>query len=165
MAAALPPDALVVLVGPSGSGKSTWAARSFRAADVLASDAFRALVGGDAADQSATRDAFRLLHAAVRARLRRGLLTVVDATNLTSGARSGLLRLARVADRPTVAIVFDTPLERCLAQNARRPDRQVAEQVVRRQVAQLTGARSRLAAEGFDAVHVVRAVSTGEPLG
>jgi len=94
-----------------------------------------------------------------------GVHSGVDATNPTSGARSGSLRLAGAADRPTVAIVLDTPLERSLAQNARRPDRQVDEQVVRRPVAQPTDARSRLPAEGFAAVHVVRAVSTVEPLG
>lgn len=155
----------MLLVGPSGSGKSTWAARWFDLADVLSSDAFRVLVGGDATDQEVTGDAFQLLHAAVRARLRRGRLTVVDATNLTSGARSGLLRLAGAADRPCVAVVFETPLDRCLARNARRPDRQVPEEVVRRQVSQLPAARSRLAAEGFAAIHVVRAPSSGDPLG
>jgi protein phosphatase len=155
------PDALVVLVGASGSGKSTWAAQLFRADQVLSSDAFRELVSGDAADQSATREAFRLLHAAARARLRRGLLCVIDATNLTSGSRRGLLRLAREAGRPTVAVVFDVPLERCLAQNARRAERRVPEAVVRRHVAQLAEARRTLDAEGFGTILTI-ALPTSE---
>jgi protein phosphatase len=153
----IPAHALVLPVGASGCGKSTWAAQRFQSHEVLSSDAFRALVAGDPADQSATADAFRLLHAAARARLRRGLLTVIDATNLTSGARASLLRLARGAGRPAVAVVFDVPLERCLANNARRPDRQVPGSVVRRHVGQLAGARAALADEGFAAIHVVGA--------
>ena len=34
-----------------------------RDSEVLSSDAFRELVAGDAADQSATADAFKVLHA------------------------------------------------------------------------------------------------------
>jgi predicted kinase len=147
----------VLLVGASGCGKSTWAAGRFEPHEVLSSDAFRAVVAGDPADQSATADAFRLLHAAARARLRRGLLTVIDATNLTTSARGSLLRLARAAGRPAVAVVFDVPLERCLANNARRPDRQVPEAVVRRHVGQLARTRAALVDEGYAAIHVVGA--------
>jgi protein phosphatase len=152
-----PSGALVLLVGASGCGKSTWAALRFEPQQVLSSDAFRALVADDPADQSATADAFRLLHAAARARLRRGLLTVIDATNLATGARGSLRRLARQAGRPAVAVVFEVPLERCLANNARRPGRQVPESVVRRHVGQLARARAALRQEGFAAIHVVGA--------
>ena len=77
-------------------------------------------------------DAFKALHTVARARLRRGLLTVVDATNLTERARHGLLRVAGKEGRPVVAIVFDLSLERCLTQNAARPGRRVPTEVVRR---------------------------------
>jgi protein phosphatase len=147
----------VLLVGASGCGKTTWAARHFRPDEVLSSDGFRALVAGDAADQSATTEAFRLLHAATRARLRLFLLTVIDATNVTAGARATLLSIAREAGRPAVAIVFDVPLERCLAQNARRPGRQVPEAVVRRHVRQSAQARAALPGEGYSAIHVLGA--------
>jgi protein phosphatase len=148
---------LVVLVGASGSGKSTWAAGRFRPDAVLSSDAFRALVSGDASDQSASDEAFRALHVILGARLRRGLLTVVDATNLTSPARRSLLARARAAGRPSMAVVFDVPLEVCLARNARRPGRRVPETVVRRQCRQLAGAMAGLADEGFDEIRVVGA--------
>lgn len=153
----LPPDALVLLVGISGSGKSTWAARRFARHEILSSDDFRALVSGDAADQSASADAFRLLHLAARARLRRGLRTVVDATNLTAHARRQLLTAARAAGRPALALVFDVPLERCLAQNDRRAGRRVPEPVIREQHRQLQAARRVLGEEGFAAVATITA--------
>jgi len=154
--ASLPVDSLVLLIGPSGSGKSTWAAARFRADVVLSSDALREQVAGDAADQAATADAFKVLHVITKARLRRGLLTVVDATNLTEGARRSLLRLAGKAERPVVAVAFDVELERCLAQNLARPGRRVPEAVVRRHHQQMQGALERLPREGYQAVHLVR---------
>ncbi len=153
--ASLPVDALIVLVGPSGSGKSTWAAQHFAPGAVLSSDAFRELVAGDAADQAATAEAFRVLHLVASARLRRGLRTVVDATNLTGRARRSLLRLAAEARRPVVAVVFDISLPRCLRQNAARPHRRVPEDVVRRHHRELESALTRLPHEGFATVHVI----------
>jgi predicted kinase len=153
---ALPADALVLLVGPSGSGKSTWAAQHFDADQVLSSDAYRHQVAGDAADQSATADAFKVLHVVSRARLRRGLLTVVDATNLTERARRSLLRMAAAAERPAVAIAFDLSLERCLAQSAARPDRLVPDDVVRRHHREMQVALGRLPSEGYRSVHRLR---------
>ena len=151
----LPPDALVLLVGPSGAGKSTWAAKHFRPQQILSSDAFRELVADDAAEQSATADAFKVLDTVARARLRRGLLTVVDATILTERARRSLLRLARRADRPVVAVAFDLSLERCLAQNAARPERRVPEDVVGRHQAQLQRALAQLPDEGYAIIEVI----------
>ena len=58
----LPALALVVLIGPSGSGKSTFARRHFRPTEVLSSDSCRGMVSDDENDQSATNDAFELLH-------------------------------------------------------------------------------------------------------
>lgn len=107
------------------------------------------MVAGDAADQSATADAFRVLHVIAAARLRRGLLTVVDATNLTRNARRVLQRLAAQTRRPAIAIVFDISLARCLRQNAGRIERQVPEHVIHRQHGQLQAAIDALPAEGF----------------
>ena len=157
----LPPNGLVLLVGPAGSGKSTWARRHVRAGAVLSSDDFRALVADDATDQAATADAFRALHAVARARLRRGLLTVVDATNLTASARRALRQLAARAGRPTMAVVFDVSLERCLAQNAARSDRRVPEDVVRRHHGQLREAITAVPIEGYDEVRIIRDADLG----
>lgn len=153
---ALPSDALVLLVGPAGAGKSTWAAAHFDPSAILSSDSFREQVAGQAADQSATADAFKVLHLVAAARMRRGLLTVVDATNLTEGARRSLLRLGDKTGRPVAAVVFDLSLERCLAQNAARSGRQVPEEVVRRHHRALWSALARLPGEGYASVSVLR---------
>lgn len=144
----LAPGTLVLLVGPAGSGKSTWAAAHHRPTAIVSSDALRAAVADDPTDQDATGDAFRLLHAIVRARLKRGRTTVVDATNLTDGARRPLLALAARFERPAVAVVFDAPLEACLARNAARPGRRVPEAVVRLHHAQLPAAVAALRRAG-----------------
>ena len=149
----LPASALVLLVGPAGSGKSTFARRHFPPDAVLSSDAFRAVVSGNEADQSATEAAFRMLHAAADLRLARGLLTVVDATNVTQAAREPLLAMAERHGRPAVAICFELSLAECLAWNALRPGRMVPARVVRRQHATFLRAVPHLTAEGF---HVER---------
>ncbi len=87
----VPSDALVLLIGAAGSGKSTLAARHFPPEAILSSDAYRAAVSGDAADQSATDAAFERLQADLDQRMRAGQLTVVDATNVQGWARRRLL--------------------------------------------------------------------------
>ncbi len=91
----LPAPSLILLIGPAGSGKSTFAARHFRPTEVVSSDAFRALISDDEANQAVTEEAFQLLHLVVERRLALGRVTVVDATNLRPWARQPLLALAR----------------------------------------------------------------------
>ena len=152
----IPDPSLVALVGAAGSGKSTFAARHFAPDEILSSDAFRAAISGDAADQSASPAAFKALHAALDRRLRDGRLTVVDATNLTARARRALVSRAAAAAVPAIAIVLDLPDAIVLARNAARLDRVVPEDVVRRHLAEVRRivANGELAADGF--VSVVR---------
>jgi predicted kinase len=147
----IPSDALVLLVGSAGAGKSTWAGARFRRSQVLSSDDLREMVSDDASDQDATRDAFTILHAIARARLRRGRLTVIDATNLLAASRRPFLELARRHDRPTVAVVFEVPLDELLARNARR-ERVVPEATVRRHHGQLVHALAELPSEGYASI-------------
>ena len=143
-------DAMLVLIGPSGAGKSTFAARHFAPTEVLSSDALRGMVADDPNDQSATDAAFELLHTALRLRLARGRLTVVDATNVEPWARERLVAEARRQRRPAVAIVFDLPLAVCLERNAGRADRRIPPAAIRRQHARMRASVEGLAGEGFD---------------
>src|SRR5438477_562349 len=87
----IPNMSLVVLIGASGSGKSTFARTHFRPTEVLSSDACRGMVADDENDQSATTEAFDILHYIAAKRLAAGRLTVVDATNVQSAARKPLV--------------------------------------------------------------------------
>jgi protein phosphatase len=151
----LPDPALVLLVGASGSGKTTFAARHFAPTEVLASDAFRAMVADDERDLSATDDAFELLHAVAAKRLAGGRLTVVDATNVQPEARRPLVALARRHGRVAVAIVLDLPLPLCLERNAARDARRVPPRVVRGQHWLLHRSLGQLEREGLGLVVVL----------
>lgn len=154
----LPEPCLVILIGAAGAGKSTVAARFFAPAEILSSDALRAVVSGDQADQRATKLAFAILDRQLDRRLAERRTTVIDATNVTPFARRALLRRAAARDVPVVALVLDLDPSVVLARNAARPGRVVPELAVRRQLAEL--ARSfrdgALDGEGFSAVHLVR---------
>src|SRR5213593_1150922 len=104
MQISIPELSLVVLVGPSGAGKSTFARKLFKPTEVLSSDFCRGLVSDDENDQSATNDAFDLLHYITRKRLAAGRLTVIDATNVQPEARRPLIALAREYHVLSVAI-------------------------------------------------------------
>jgi protein phosphatase len=127
----LPLGAMVVLVGPAGSGKSTWAARHFLPTQIVSSDACRGMIADDETDQTASRDAFRLLYFILGERLRRGLLTVVDSTALQPSMRAELLKVAAQHGSPTVAIVFNLPPELNEQWNANRQRRVPADALAR----------------------------------
>ncbi|MFD0166071.1 polynucleotide kinase-phosphatase [Streptomyces decoyicus] len=154
---AVPDLSLVVLIGATGSGKSTFAARHFRQTEVLSSDFCRGLVSDDENDQSASGDAFDVLHFIAGKRLAAGRLTVVDATNVQSEARAQLVRLAREHDVLPVAIVLDVPEQVCAARNAARADRAgLPRRVIQRHQRELRRSLRHLEREGFRRVHILR---------
>ncbi len=154
---------LVVLVGATGSGKSTFARRHFKPTEVVSSDFCRGLVADDENDQSASRDAFDVLHYIAGKRLAAGRLTVVDATNVQQEARRQLVRLARTHDVLPVAIVLDLPEQVCRERNAARPDRAgMPAHVIQRHRRELRRSLRGLEREGFRKVHVLRSVEEVE---
>ncbi|MCT4352411.1 polynucleotide kinase-phosphatase [Streptomyces sp. Je 1-79] len=154
---------LVVLIGASGSGKSTFARRHFKPTEVISSDFCRGLVADDENDQSASRDAFDVLHYIAGKRLEAGRLTVVDATNVQQEARRQLVQLARQYDVLPIAIVLDLPEEVCQARNAGRPDRaDMPRHVIQRHRRELRRSLRGLEREGFRKVHVLRSVEEVE---
>ncbi|WP_282794936.1 polynucleotide kinase-phosphatase [Streptomyces sp. CC224B] len=154
---------LVVLIGASGSGKSTFARRHFKPTEVLSSDFCRGLVADDENDQSASRDAFDVLHYIAGKRLAAGRRTVVDATSVQQDGRRQLVELARKHDVLPVAIVLDVPEEVCAARNAARTDRaDMPRRVVQRHIRELKRSLRHLEREGFRKVHVLRGVEEVE---
>ena len=152
----IPAVSMVVLVAAAGCGKSTFARRHFRPTEILSSDFFRAMVADAEADQTATDDAFTLLHLVARMRLRRGRLTVIDATNTTPAARQPLVAIARETDAVPVALVLDVPEEVCQARNRARTHRQVPPHAIIQHTRELHEHLGSLSAEGFRHVFVLR---------
>ncbi|NNJ05464.1 polynucleotide kinase-phosphatase [Streptomyces sp. PKU-MA01144] len=154
---------LVVLVGATGSGKSTFARKHFKPTEVISSDFCRGLVADDENDQSASGDAFDLLHYIVGKRLAAGRLTVVDATSVQRESRRELVQLARRHDVLPIAIVLDMPEEVCAARNAVRPDRAgMPRHVIQRHRRELRRSLRGLEREGFRKVHVLRSVEEAD---
>ncbi|MFF1546511.1 polynucleotide kinase-phosphatase [Streptomyces sp. NPDC058291] len=154
---------LVVLVGASGSGKSTFAHRHFKPTEVISSDFCRGLVSDDENDQSATRDAFDVLHYIAGKRLAAGRRTVVDATSVQPDARRQLIELAKQHDVLPIAIVLDVPEEVCAERNAARTDRaDLPRRVIQRHIRELRRSLRGLEREGFRKVHVLRGVEDVE---
>jgi protein phosphatase len=150
----VPAGALVVLIGAAASGKSTFAARYFAADCVVSSDRLRVEASRPISDDMVFAD----LHRQVQARLAAGLVAVVDATNIDWMWRAALIADARRYGSPAIAIVFNLPLDVCLARNAAR-SRKVPAPVIRRQVADVARGIQRLDLEGFAAVHIMRSAA------
>ncbi|MDE0316725.1 MAG: polynucleotide kinase-phosphatase [Candidatus Poribacteria bacterium] len=145
----IPDPSLVILIGASGSGKSTFAHKHFKSTEILSSDFCRGLVSDNETDQSATTDAFEVLHFIAAKRLAAGKLTVIDATNVQSDARKSLQALAKEYHYLTAAIVFNFPAKLCQERNDVRPDRNFKPHVIRNQTSQLRRSLRGLKREGF----------------
>jgi len=144
-----PELSLIVLIGASGAGKSTFAHKHFKSTEILSSDYFRGLVSDDENDQTATKDAFDVLHYIAAKRLAAGKLTVIDATNVQQESRKSLLRLAKQYHCFAVAIVFNLPESVCQERNKQRPNRQFGSHVVRNHTRSLKRSLKNLKREGF----------------
>ncbi|HEY3245728.1 MAG TPA: polynucleotide kinase-phosphatase, partial [Phycisphaerae bacterium] len=151
----VPDLSVVVLIGASGSGKSTFAARHFEPTEVLSSDRMRAWVDDDENSMEATTDAFDALHHLTALRLKRGKLTVIDATNVRREDRAPLVALARKQHAIPVAIVFKVDERVCQERNDQRPDRQMGRHVVRNHTIALRRALKTLEHEGFRHIYVL----------
>lgn len=154
----VPELSLVVLIGVSGSGKSSFAKKHFKRTEILSSDECRALVSDDENNQSATNDAFDVLYYIAGKRLKSGLLTVIDATNVQPESRKGLVQLGRTYHCLPVAIVLDLPEKVCAERNQSRPDRNFGEHVIRQQHQQLKKSIRSLKDEGFRQIYVLKSL-------
>ncbi len=156
MEVAVPDFSLVVLVGASGSGKSTFARRHFLETEIISSDACRAMVSDDEGDQSATADAFDLVHYTAALRLKNRRLTVIDSTAARREDRAGLVHLARTWHAPVVALVLDIDPDLCHARNEARPERDFGPHVTRNHARLIRKSLRNLRREGFSEFHIMR---------
>src|ERR1700754_2151328 len=91
----IPELSLVVLIGASSSGKSTFARKHFKPTEIVSSDFCRGIVSDDENSLAASADAFELARFITAKRLKNGLLTVIDATNVQESVRKDWINLAR----------------------------------------------------------------------
>jgi predicted kinase len=129
----LPELSLVVLIGASGSASRRSRAGTSNPRKSSHPTSCRGLVSDDENNQAATEDAFDVLHYIASKRLKNGLLTVVDATNLRPEDRRQYVRLAREYHCLPVAIVLNLPEKLCQERNRERPDRNFGHHVIRNQ--------------------------------
>ena len=129
-------------------------ARHFSPTQIVSSDDCRALVSDDAANQSATPQAFQLMNFVIEKRLELQRLTVTDATNLNREDRKPLLRIARRFNFHSALIVFTIPIEVCLTRNSKR-DRVVPRQAIASQYSLLQATLRTVDSEGFDFTYVL----------
>jgi protein phosphatase len=154
----VPELSLVVLVGVSGSGKSSFAKKHFKRTEILSSDECRALVSDDENSQAATNDAFEVLYHIAGKRLKNGLLTVIDATNVQKETRKGLIELSKTHHCLPIAIVLDLPEKVCEERNQTRADRNFGGHVIRQQSQQLKKSIRKLKDEGFRQVYILKSL-------
>jgi len=151
----LPEFSLVLLVGVSGAGKTSFARKHFSPTSILTSDKFRAMIADDENCMEASRDAFDLLYTVARARLKRRLFTVVDATNIQDYGRKILLDIAAEFGAPPVAVVLSIPEDTCIERTLKRKDRPIPMAVLMEQFTEFRETLGDLQKEGFDAIHIL----------
>ncbi len=156
MKLSIPDPSLVLLVGPSGAGKSTFATSQFGFTEIISSDALREMLADDPSDQDASAEAFRVLGILANGRLKRRLLTVIDATNLRAVDRRRFRQLAARYGIPTIAVAFDLPAELFAVHNRQRPDRMVDAEVLADQTERMRDAMTDLVDEQYAALCVIR---------
>lgn len=144
----IPELSLVLLIGSAGSGKSTFAARHFRASEVLSYGAIRPMVAGEDPSPDAAQAGWNALLELAARRMDRGLLTVIDADLVSPARREPFLDLARDHHYIPVAVVFAIPESTCQMWNAARPDSSTGPLGLSAQHAEMLAGEARLSREG-----------------
>lgn len=158
------PGELVVLMGVAGAGKTSWWRGRYDPWQVLSLDELRLKLTDDVADQTCNQVAAAMLAELLEHRMRAGRPAVVDGTNYRPDYRGPYLATAKVYGRPTIGVLFHTPLDVCKARQqehdrTRRGPGQpngkiVPDDALTRQFAGLARTWGRLAREFDCVVHV-----------
>lgn len=148
---AIPRFALVVLMGPSSSGKSTFAKKWFKASAIVSADQCRWMVADEESAEWASAEAFALLETWVMARLKLGLLTVVDANGLEPRFRLRMLDLAREFHAPALLLSFEPSLN-TLMEYDRRREKVMGAEALERQLQRFARATAKVREEGWNRV-------------
>lgn len=131
---------MIVLVGPPGVGKSTFVKQKGWRFATISADAIReslgcAVINEDGSgyiDQSKNKQVFAIFNRVLEDRLKDGVTTVIDNTNLDNWVLKELKQKADTYGFSFEVIVFDIPIATSLERNTQRGYKNVPEDVVRR---------------------------------
>ncbi|MBL4658855.1 MAG: polynucleotide kinase-phosphatase [Alcanivoracaceae bacterium] len=154
----LPELSLIAMIGISSSGKSSFVKKHFLQYESVSSDQCRGIVSNDENNLKVTADAFEMLDYIVRKRLKRGLLTVLDATHVQPDSRKSILQAARDYHCLPVAIVLNPPMEVIEERHENREDREFSKRVLANQQRQLKRTIRFLKKEGFRYIYKLNSI-------
>lgn len=117
---------LYTMVGLPGAGKSTFT-KAHADCAIICPDEIRAELYGDASIQGDGAKVFAIAFARINAALANGYDVIFDATNITRKARKTVF--VKVKNVEHIAVFVNTPLNVCLARNAKR-DRKVPNNII-----------------------------------
>lgn len=151
-----------MLIGPPGSGKSTWAKNYVQKMQteepghrfvILSSDEIRKELWGSDTDQRNPAAVFELLNKRAYSALSSATSVIYDATNINKKNRKSVLDCIPHTNYvgfpiSKIAVVFETPLDTCIARDASR-DRVVGDKVILRYYNQFEIPTKE---EGFDSI-------------
>lgn len=146
---------LYVMVGISGIGKTTFAKKM--GCPVISTDRIREKMFGDERNQAEPSKVFQRAYKTLNWFIRNGLDVVFDATNTTHRGRRQIIRAVRYPCKK-VAVLMSADLDKALRQNQER-DRQVPEDVIRRQYMQLMRDSESIPAQFDDVIFAKETVS------
>ena len=154
----LPELSLIAMIGISSSGKSSFVKKHFLQYESVSSDQCRGIVSNDENNLKVTADAFEMLDYIVRKRLKRGLLTVLDATHVQPDSRKSILQAARDYHCLPIAIVLNPPMDVIEERHENREDREFSKRVLANQQRQLKRTIRFLKKEGFRYIYKLNSI-------
>lgn len=146
---------VTVLVGVSGAGKSSYAREHFAPLQILSTDEVRAQIADSPSALDADAASVPILLQILEERCRRGLDSVIDSTGLSADFRRSIRTVADRHRCAVHAVLFEVPIEICLARNRfRAPERRVPDTVIRRQYTEMQSAMNEVRGAGYHSVRV-----------
>lgn len=147
---------LVLLAGLSGSGKSTFAINNFPLDSIVSTDFLKQQITNNPGNMIMHEQAYALARKIIDSRLGQGKIVVVDAQNLTEGARRSLYEAARANSAKIVGIFLDVDVEESIERDKQRGKKVGASYIKSRKVDYATTRRLLERNPNIDQVYIIK---------